>query len=75
MSNLSTSFGNSAQNVYNNMGTNTGNALLTGASAYQNGLSGAANQFGRWYQSQNNPSGVNPQYGLPNYAIDPYGGG
>lgn len=67
MSELGTNFANNAQGVYNNMGTTTGNAMLSRGSAYGNALGSAANQAGRWYQSQQS----NP-YGMPN-TTDPAG--
>jgi hypothetical protein len=61
MSDLSTNYANAAGNSYSQMGMNTGNSMLARGSAYGNALGSAANQAGRWYQSQQS----NP-YGMPN---------
>jgi hypothetical protein len=70
--------GANSGNAIGNLLTAQGNAAGAGQLAQGNIWGNAANQIGAIAARQfggNNSAPINQQYGLPNYAIDPYGPG
>ena len=71
---LGQNFANNVGNLYTNAAADQGNARMARGSAYTNALGGIASIYGRSPWSKQPGGGGGGITGLPDWAIDPYGG-
>lgn len=73
--NSSAQAGQGATNAISSLISSGGDAAAAGRMAQGNIWGNAVNSITANYMrnQQRNPNAINPQFGLPNYAIDPYG--
>ena len=67
--------GANSSNAISDLISSQGNATAAGQVAQGNIWGNAVNQLGAAFGRGASPNAINATYNLPNYAIDPYGGG
>lgn len=73
--NTSAASGSNSANAISGLVSSQGNAAAAGQVAQGNIWGNAVNQLGAVFGRAASPNAINATYNLPNYAIDPYGGG